>query len=314
MRTRLFSVSIDLDPLRCYHEIHGLSPLPGDSPLVNVVLQRALPRFLALCDELGIAATLFVVGEDLHRDALGRETLRQAAQAGHELANHSFAHPYALSRLDRAVIEREVGDCHLALQALTGQAPVGFRAPGYEISAELVDVLEAFGYRYDSSLFPCPPYYAAKLAVLGRMKLSGMQSTSIIGDPRAQLGPSQPYRMNPRAPHQVGHGALIELPIAVTRFLRLPAIGTSLLLKRGLRWAILAGMRQQPVFNLELHGMDLLDADADGIPEPLRSKQPDLRVPLDRRLAALREVISSLAGRARAMRLCDLAEAQRRHL
>jgi hypothetical protein len=40
-------------------------------------------------------------------------------------------------------------------------------------------------------------------------------------------------------------------------------------------------------FNLELHGIDLADAAEDGYSPALVSRQPDLRVPLARKLAAL---------------------------
>jgi hypothetical protein len=40
-------------------------------------------------------------------------------------------------------------------------------------------------------------------------------------------------------------------------------------------------------FNLELHGIDLADAATDGISPALVARQPDLRVPLARKLAAL---------------------------
>jgi hypothetical protein len=54
-------------------------------------------------------------------------------------------------------------------------------------------------------------------------------------------------------------------------------------------------MARRPFFNLELHGIDLADADADGIPGLLVARQPDLRVALARKRAALEEILGALA-------------------
>lgn len=313
MRLRLASVSVDLDPLRCYYQIHGQPPPAG--PLAQVILERALPRLLELFDRFGIKATLFVVGQDLQECASGRALLAAAAAAGHELGNHSHTHPYDLARLPRAELEREIGDCHAALRSLhpQGRPPLGFRAPGYQLSVELFDVLEAHGYRYDTSMWPCPPYYVAKLAVMGLMALRRERSASIIGAPQAQLGPTQPYRPDPQRPWRRGQAGLVELPVAVTPGLRLPAIGTFMLLSSRLRQLLLAGMQRQAFFNLELHGIDLIDAATDCIPAALCTRQPDLRVPLADKLSALSETFERVRDCCPILPLHEVAEQVQRH-
>ena len=52
----------------------------------------------------------------------------------------------------------------------------------------------------------------------------------MLTDPRALVAPPEPYRPDLARPWQRGGAPLIELPIAVTPGLRVPAIGTSLLL------------------------------------------------------------------------------------
>jgi peptidoglycan/xylan/chitin deacetylase (PgdA/CDA1 family) len=135
-----------------------------------------------------------VVGADALDGMAGRPLLRESARLGHELGNHSFGHPYELSRLTE--IEHELLACEQILDELRvgAKGPCGFRAPGYELSPQLLAVLSRLGFRYDSSVFPCPPYYLAKLLVLAKLRLSGQRSGSIIGSPWQQLGPSQPYR------------------------------------------------------------------------------------------------------------------------
>lgn len=307
---RVCSVSVDLDPLSCYYGIHGLGTPPG--LLADVVLQRALPRFAELFTRRGLFATFFVVGADLERDPSGRALLSELARAGHELGNHSHNHPYELARLPRARIEDEVGRAHAAIAETAGRAPIGFRAPGYDVSAEMLEVLGARGYHYDSSVFPSWPYYFAKAGVMGAMALYGKRSRSVLGDPRALFAPGEPYRPG-RSPFSRGQSTLVELPISVTPGLRLPAIGTSLLLApTGVRARLLESMRARRFFNLELHGIDLIGADEDGIPAALVAKQPDLRATLTHKQRALEATLDRLALDYRFAPLAEVAaEVQR---
>ena len=73
---------------------------------------------------------------------------------------------------------------------------------------------------------------------------------------------------------------MVELPVAVLPLSRLPAIGTLLAVSPlRVRRIIISQMRRRPLFNLEMHGIDLADAIADRIPTELAGRQPDLRVP-----------------------------------
>jgi peptidoglycan/xylan/chitin deacetylase (PgdA/CDA1 family) len=283
----LVSVSVDLDAVECYHRIHAL----GDGPTAEArfaILRRALPRLGELFARHGIAATLFTVGHDLEEDAEGRLILADLARAGHEIASHSYSHPYDLVRLGRDRIAAEIDRAHAAIAEACGVAPVGFRAPGYEISAELVDMLCERGYRYDSSAFPAIPYYLAKAAVMAGLRLAGRKSGSILGSPRVLAAPCVPYRPAIGAPYRRGNLPIIEMPVTVTPLLRLHVIGTTLVIApEWLRRRLVASALTTHHFNLELHGIDLADASADGISPALVARQPDLRMPLARKLAAL---------------------------
>jgi peptidoglycan/xylan/chitin deacetylase (PgdA/CDA1 family) len=229
-----------------------------------------------------------VVGRDLEEDDEGRRILADLANAGHELASHTYTHPYDLVRLARPRIADEIDRTHAAIAAVCGRPPVGFRAPGYEISAELIDLLCQRGYRYDSSTFPAIPYYLAKAAVMGLIRLTGRRSGSILGSPAVLRAPRAPYRPAKGSPYRRGDQPILELPITVTPWLRLHVIGTTLVIApEWLRRRLAAAALGSPFFNLELHGIDLADAEADGFPAALVAKQPDLRVPLARKLAAL---------------------------
>ncbi len=290
---RLCSVSVDLDPLWCYYRIHGL----GEPPPVlrDVVLRRGLSRFLEVFARRGIAATFFVVGRDLDGDSAGQARLGAAAKAGHELGNHSFSHDYALARRSRPEIDSEVRRAHDLIAATAGTPPVGFRSPGYDMSGILHDVLCEHGYRYDSSLFPSWPYYLAKAAVMGGMALMGRRSQSVMVDPRSLFAPAEPYRPG-RSPFSRGQSTLVELPITTSPGLRLPTIGTYLVASpTWVRSRLLESVRSRSFFNLELHGIDLIGADEDGIPSSLVARQQDLRVSLDHKLRAFEATLDRLA-------------------
>jgi hypothetical protein len=295
---RICSVSVDLDALGCYYRIHALPGAPPE-PARFAVLRRCLPRFAELFARHGVRATFFVVGQDLEEDREGRALLADLARAGHELASHTHTHPYDFVRLGAGALADEIDRAHAAIAACAGTPPVGFRAPGYEISADALEVLRARGYRYDSSVFPSASYYGAKAIVMAAMRLTGRKSGSVLGNPRALLAPLRPYRPAARDPYRDGGGSdgLVELPIAVTRGARLPVIGTSLVMAPAwLRRRMVAAALRAPLFNLELHGIDLCDAEADAVPGDLVAHQPDLRRPLAHKLAALEETLAAARG------------------
>jgi peptidoglycan/xylan/chitin deacetylase (PgdA/CDA1 family) len=309
----LCAVSVDVDPIPCYYRIHGLAA-QAPRELRDLVTRRALPRFGDLFERRGIAATFFVVAEDIDAGALGpmargaRAHYAALVRAGHELGSHSYSHPYDLARWPYARAQVEIARAHDLVGELAGRVR-GFRAPGYDLSPAMVEELLRLGYLYDSSIFPAPGYYAAKAAVMAAMRATGRRSGAVLTNPRALLAPASPYRPAARAPWRRGDAALIELPVAVTPFLRAPAIGTSLILAPDwLRRRLVAAMGRRGFFNLELHGIDLIDAEEDGVPGQLVARQPDLRRPLAHKLAALESVLDQVQAGFEMARLVDLAE------
>jgi peptidoglycan/xylan/chitin deacetylase (PgdA/CDA1 family) len=292
---RLAALSVDLDEIRCYAAIHGLDAPWDDS--AHAIYERAIDRFERLFADEGVPATFFVVGDDLDRPENAARIARLRAR-GHEIGNHSRAHLYDLTRRDAATIRAEIAGGIDAITRATGHAPTGFRAPGYTVTDTVFEALAALGVRYDSSVFPCPAYYAAKTAAIGAIALRGRASRSVVDDPRVLTAPADPYLAG--RPYWTrgasSRNALIELPIGVTRTVtgRLPYIGTDVVLggERAAR-ALTAMMRGRPLVNLELHGIDLADADEDGL-SWLRPHQIDLRRTAREKEAALRAAIGAL--------------------
>jgi peptidoglycan-N-acetylglucosamine deacetylase len=303
-RGRSCAISIDLDALACYYRIHGLGAAPAE--LEQVILERALPRAARLFAARGIPVTWFVVGRDADAElavpdratrAANAARLRELADRGDELGNHSYSHPYELARLSHDEVFAELDSCDRVLRAITGRAPRGFRAPGYDLSPAMLDWLARRGYRYDSSVFPAPGYYAAKAVVMAALAAAGRPSGAVWTNPRALAAPAVPYRPAMAAPWRRGQAPVVELPVAVTPWLRLPAIGTSLIIAPAVvRDRLVRAMAGRRFWNFELHGIDFADAELDGIPGELVARQPDLRVPIADKLARIERLLDAIAA------------------
>jgi peptidoglycan/xylan/chitin deacetylase (PgdA/CDA1 family) len=309
------AVSIDLDGVACYYRIHGLGPAPAE--LEHVILERALPRAAALFAQKNLHVTWFVIGRDVDADAAlpghhnrvaNAQRLRTLFERGDELGNHSYTHPYDLARLSAAAVDVEIANCDRVLRDITKTGVRGFRAPGYDLSPAMLDTLARLGYRYDSSVFPAPGYYAAKAAVMTVLGVLGRPSGAVLTNPRALAAPADPYRPSMTAPWRRGQAPVVELPVAVTPYTRVPAIGTTLLVAPS--WArakLIDWMARRRFFNLELHGIDFADAEQDGIPGELVNHQPDLRLPIDDKLARLDAVLDAVARRWEFATLAEVA-------
>ncbi|MFT4703333.1 MAG: peptidoglycan/xylan/chitin deacetylase (PgdA/CDA1 family) [Bradymonadia bacterium] len=317
MSTGFANISIDLDGLSCYYDIHGLDGKPDPTVIYDV----ALPRFLDLVEAHGARATLFVITADLEHDSVC-VALRDATARGHEVASHSHSHFYDLRKRAAAVIADELDRSFAAIEQVTGRAAVGFRTPGYNIDDTLLRALVERGVRYDSSVFACPPYYAAKAAVMGVLALRGTPSRSSMTDPSALRAPIQPYRPSTRSYARDADGGpsypIWEFPIGVVRGVRFPVIGTSIgaLSARAARGLAHALMAKQPVVQLEFHGIDFLDHVDDAISAELVERQPDVRRSVAAKNAAFDAMFRTI-GAARRWRtleaLADDLDRQARH-
>ena len=109
----------------------------------------ALPGLVRLADRVGVPMTLFSIGALVDADP---GPYREAAQAGHEIANHTHTHPnnpvlcpdhefWDLSADDMA---DEIGRAQDALERHTGQRPTGFRTPHFKDAAPMWDALARF--------------------------------------------------------------------------------------------------------------------------------------------------------------------------
>jgi len=289
----LAAITIDVDSLRHYHSIHGLGADSGED--ADPIYDLALPRFWELLD--GRPATLFLIGADAPHHA---EAFAPVLPTGSEVASHSFAHDYRLTRVDSEAMAADLAAAEAALTPLNGgRRPVGFRAPGYNQDPALFRLLIDRGYTYDSSLLPAPAYFGVRAAAIGAYSLRGTPSASLMGQPKAFAGPLRPYRTGPEAYWSPeAEGPIWELPIGVEPRTRWPLIGTSWVATPGpvRRSALRALSRRRLPFVFEMHAIDLLDASDPGIPAELAARQADLRIPVRTKQRRIGELFEALAA------------------
>ena len=171
---RLCAISVDLDEIPNYFAIHGLEP-DATRDAVHAVYDVALDRLEGFAKDARLQLTLFAIGSDLARResaAAPRARARERSRDRQPLARPSLRSRAARTRARSRRRSRRGAD---AIERACGERPVGFRAPGYTITDEVFDVLREPGVAYDSSVFPCPAYYAAKSAAIGAIALRGRQ-------------------------------------------------------------------------------------------------------------------------------------------
>jgi peptidoglycan-N-acetylglucosamine deacetylase len=134
--------------------IGRMTPMSHQSygPLVGV------PRILALLKRHDITATFFIPGYSAHRYP---EVVRAVAEAGHEIAHHSYFHENTIGMDEKT--EADMIDLGLrALHDVAGVRPEGYRAPMWEMNFHTPKLLAERGFRYDSSLMDSDhPYVLA---------------------------------------------------------------------------------------------------------------------------------------------------------
>ncbi|MFH1529925.1 MAG: polysaccharide deacetylase family protein [Pseudomonadota bacterium] len=281
----MLCVSVDIDSVAHYLALYGEAVDDREArALTAQTYGDGVRRFLELFEELGVPGTFFAVGRDLEVPAAA-QILGSAAAAGHELGNHTWSHPYDLIHRDPEGIREEITRGHGIIADLHAP-PVGFRAPGYNTSDAVLTVLRELGYRYDASPLPSWPYLAAKYAVMAGVRLRGRRSASIFGDPGMGLGRTAPWE----------DGGLLRIPCAVTRWTRLPVIGTSLVaLPARIRTYLVRDAARRSFISLELHAVDLMDVAGDRLPAAL-ARQKDLTIPWRTKRRRIEEALRTLLG------------------
>ena len=275
-------LSCDLDTVDRHLQGYGFEDLPP----CDLIYRTAVPRLLELLDELGVPAVMFTIARDAEEQ---RDLLRQAVSAGHEIASHSLTHPQPFRTLEDDALREQLATSRRRLSDASGRDVIGFRAPAWDVDRRVLRMVSEAGYRYDASVFPTPALIASRLAAYGRS--TGKRSIFAMD----VLG----HAFAPKRPHALGDGAgeLIEFPIAVTPWLRLPVYHTfayfvpAALFRRNLR----ALLRSDLPVLYEFHAADLLDLGLDRV-DPRMARHPGMGESLEHKRALLCDTLGAIAA------------------
>jgi len=122
-------------------------------------------RFFYISEKYNFKYSIYVIGKDL-ADRENRARVREWAEGGHEIGNHSWSHSLSLGALPKTQIYDEVIKAHDIIAKTVGQEPRGFIAPGWSASAKLHRILVDNGYDYDTSSFPSFLMYPSLIKML----------------------------------------------------------------------------------------------------------------------------------------------------
>ncbi len=103
-----------------------------------------MPRILATLRERGIHITMFITGQFAEKYP---DYVRQAAQDGHEIANHTYSHPDMRKLTDQQIVD-ELSRADAIISGLTGRTTKPYWRPPFGArDSRVLNVAAAQGYR-----------------------------------------------------------------------------------------------------------------------------------------------------------------------
>ncbi len=181
--------SVDLEPWYSAELVRRHFP----SKEKDYIVESVMP-ILELLDRYNTKATFFVLGIVAEQHP---EVVKNIFDKGHEIASHGYSHKM-LHELGKEGFEQEIKKSVTLLETITGEKPLGFRAPSFSLDNSTkwaLEVLKTYGFKYDASIFPV--------------------KTMLYGVPKAPL---HPYRPAMDDITQENHdGKIIEFPMTVLR-------------------------------------------------------------------------------------------------
>jgi peptidoglycan-N-acetylglucosamine deacetylase len=100
------------------------------------------PQILEIFSEAKAKATFFMIGEQMKNHPV---VVKQVAEQGHEIGNHTFSHP-KLSQLSIDDCLEEIEQTEKLAEELAGRKPVVFRPPYLDYNQDTVSILQQKGY------------------------------------------------------------------------------------------------------------------------------------------------------------------------
>lgn len=208
------SLSLDLDNKWSYMKTHG-NPKWSDHPSY---LELMVPHGLDCLAQLDQKITFFIVGQDAAIKS-NHDALKSIADAGHEIANHSFHHEPWLHLYSPDKLKDELTTAQDVIHQVTGKRPVGFRGPGFSLSQQTLNTLLDVGIEYDCSTLPTFIGPLARMYYFWTSKLDKEQKEDrkvLFGTMREGLRSIKPYVWN------LGDRKMLEIPVTTIPLVRSP--------------------------------------------------------------------------------------------
>jgi peptidoglycan-N-acetylglucosamine deacetylase len=274
------TVSVDLDPV----DVH-LAGYGHTAPYDPLAYERALPRLLEAFRRHEIRATFFLLGRDADRAGKAFEAI---LAAGHEVASHSMDHPPLLASLPGDILCQQLAGSRRALETALGIEVSGFRAPDWSVGRRVISMLAATGYRYDASLMPSPVLTVGR----GVLALRAHRPQDLLALRLPASMRRQPFTWRARG------GSVVELPVTVTRGLRLPVYHTLRYVTGEARFvaALDALAARGESLSYPIHAIDALGLVEDDIDRRLLG-HPGMSLALGRKLELLDRTLAAIAER-----------------
>jgi len=209
------SLSLDLDNKWSYMKTHGD---PGWDSFPSY-FDLVVPRILEFLSERRLSISFFVVGQDAALEKNAR-SLGSIAEAGHEIANHSFNHEPWLHLYNEQKLNEELELAETHIERVTGVRPTGFRGPGFSLSENTLKVLAQRGYEYDATVFPNLLNPLARAYFFATSNLTAEereQRKALFGTWKDALRPVKSFRWK-----STGNENLLEIPVTTMPLFKVP--------------------------------------------------------------------------------------------
>lgn len=203
MTKMINALSIDFEDCLCNEFLLKYIPNDFNREVIEHQVIEATDQLLKLLNKYDTKATFFVLGKVAEKYP---DYIKLLYESGHEIGSHAYSHT-TLHKLGKDKFETELKLSTQLIKSITNEQPLGFRAPSFSIDQSTVwafDLLDKYGYRYDSSIFPI--------------------KTMLYGVPNAPIIPYRPC-LNDITKNDID-GRIIEFPITVIKSIKnIPVAG-----------------------------------------------------------------------------------------
>ncbi len=111
-------------------------------------ITKGIPKIIKLLNRHKIKATFFVTCDCIKKHP---KIFRNLQKQGHEIALHGYIHKRIDDMSDQEK-ENQLKESIACFKKYLKKAPKGFRAPQFSIDEKTLDLLEKYGFKYDSSI------------------------------------------------------------------------------------------------------------------------------------------------------------------